>query len=208
MLCQAVPPGFFFSPMFSSSLTSFHILGDFLIFLFQVYGFFKTSVCTSEHAFASSAHVFLSRWLTQHLPHPPWTWSRILPGCQLSSAPRLILPEHLSPSFPCWRLSYFPLLPHYSFPVEAAGLLCAGAAVAEPLQSQPQDLMPQLLPGASRLPLPLTALKPWTLPGGDPQPPPLVPSSSWCVSVCILRGMGSSTGTSSVTTSIRVCGSP
>ena len=116
--------------MFSSSLTSFHILGDFLIFLFQVYGFFKTSVCTSEHAFASSAHVFLSRWLTQHLPHPPWTWSRILPGCQLSSAPRLILPEHLSPSFPCWRLSYFPLLPHYSFPVEAAGLLCAGAAVA------------------------------------------------------------------------------
>lgn len=130
MLCQAVPPGFFFSPMFSSSLTSFHILGDFLIFLFQVYGFFKTSVCTSEHVFASSGHVFLSRWLTQHLPHPPWTWSRILPCCQLSSAPRLILPEHLSPSFPCWRLSYFPLLPHYSFPVEAADLLCAGASVA------------------------------------------------------------------------------
>ena len=40
----------------------------------------------------------------------------------------------------------------------------------EPLQSQPQDPMPQLLPRASRLPLPLTSLKPWTLPGGDPRP--------------------------------------
>ena len=87
--CQAVPP-VFFSPIFSASLTSFPHFGRLAPLSFPSLWIFKTCACTSEHAFTSSGRVFLSRWLTRRLPHPPWTWSRVLSRCQLSSAPRVI----------------------------------------------------------------------------------------------------------------------
>ena len=96
-------------------------------------------------------------------------------SAQLSSPPHP--PRTLVHLFLAGGSPYFRLLRHYSFPVEAAGLLCAGAAVAgaSPVSATGPGATapPRGLQAPAAPHLPETVDSPWWYTGIEPGSPAL-----------------------------------